>query len=97
MYWGWIFKSYLPVKIHDASIGIMGITLLFILPSKDRKDTILNWDDARDISWGTLLLFGGGISIAKALESSGIITILGEGPNRLQTPSNFGAPSAFSC
>jgi sodium-dependent dicarboxylate transporter 2/3/5 len=75
---GWIFKSYLPVKIHDASIGIMGITLLFILPSKDRKDTILNWDDARDISWGTLLLFGGGISIAKALESSGIITILGD-------------------
>lgn len=75
---GWIFKSYLPIKIHDASIGIMGITLLFILPSKDKKDTILNWEDARDISWGTLLLFGGGISIAKALESSGIITILGD-------------------
>jgi len=75
---GWIFKSYLPVKIHDASIGIMGISLLFFLPNKDKTDVILNWEDAKDISWGTLLLFGGGISIAKALESSGIITILGD-------------------
>jgi sodium-dependent dicarboxylate transporter 2/3/5 len=75
---GWIFKSYLPFKIHDSSIGIMGITLLFILPDRKQKDTILNWEDAREISWGTLLLFGGGISIAKSLESSGIITILGD-------------------
>ena len=75
---GWIFKSYLPVKIHDASIGIIGISLLFFLPNKDKTDVILNWEDAKDISWGTLLLFGGGISIAKALESSGIITILGD-------------------
>lgn len=75
---GWIFKSYLPFKIHDASIGIMGISLLFALPNKKRDDAILNWEDAREISWGTLLLFGGGISIAKALESSGIITILGD-------------------
>jgi sodium-dependent dicarboxylate transporter 2/3/5 len=56
----------------------MGITLLFILPDRKQKDTILNWEDAREISWGTLLLFGGGISIAKSLESSGIITILGD-------------------
>ena len=75
---GWIFKSYLPFKIHDSSIGIMGISLLFALPNKKRDDAILNWEDAREISWGTLLLFGGGISIAKALESSGIITILGD-------------------
>lgn len=75
---GWIFKSYLPIKISDASIGIMGITLLFALPNKKRTDSILNWEDAREISWGTLLLFGGGISIAKALESSGIITVLGD-------------------
>lgn len=74
---GWIFKSYLPVKIHDTSIGIMGISLLFILPNKNKQDTILNWEDAREISWGTLLLFGGGISIAKALESCGVINILG--------------------
>jgi len=44
----------------------MGISLLFFLPNKDKTDVILNWEDAKDISWGTLLLFGGGISIAKA-------------------------------
>ena len=52
--------------------------MLFALPNKKRTDSILNWEDAREISWGTLLLFGGGISIAKALESSGIITVLGD-------------------
>jgi sodium-dependent dicarboxylate transporter 2/3/5 len=75
---GWIVRSYLPINISDTSIGIAGIMFLFILPTKNSKNPILEWKDASKISWGTLLLFGGGISIAKSLDQSGIISIIGD-------------------
>jgi len=73
----WIFKSYFPFEISDVSIGILGVSALFIIPSKD-KNFILNWDDTKELSWGTLILFGGGLALANGLESSGFINVLGE-------------------
>jgi len=73
----WIFKAYFPFEISDVSIGIVGVSLLFIIPAKNKK-FLLNWEDTKELSWGTLILFGGGLALAKGLESSGVIMILGE-------------------
>ncbi|MGB7405803.1 MAG: DASS family sodium-coupled anion symporter [Pacificimonas sp.] len=57
----------------DHLIAIAGAILFFIVPAgvKERR-ALLTWDEARDIPWGVLLLFGGGLSLASAITASGL-------------------------
>ena len=50
---------------------------MFIVPN-GKGSRLLDWDSAKDIPWGMLLLFAGGIAIAKGFVASGLSTILGE-------------------
>lgn len=62
-------------RLTDATIGVLGALLLFVIPSRDRDGTprsLLTWDEARMIPWDVLLLFGGGLSLAAAMESTGL-------------------------
>ncbi|MHC1626509.1 MAG: SLC13 family permease [Methanoculleaceae archaeon] len=63
--------------IHDSTIAISGALLLFILPV-DLKEGVftMNWEWARRIPWGILLLFGGGISLSAAFLKSGLATVI---------------------
>src|SRR5690606_17390320 len=63
--------------IDDATIAIAGAVLLFLLPSGERRP-ILQWEDTRELPWGVLLLFGGGLSLARAFDDSGLPTAFGE-------------------
>ena len=73
----WITRSFflndvLPA-LDDSIIAITAAIVLFILPAKNVKDQrILNWEAAKKIPWGIILLFGGGLAIAAAFESSGL-------------------------
>lgn len=72
---GWIFQPFLEKiysGINDTSIAMFGAVLLFIIPSSDSKNTLLTWKDAEKISWGILILFGGGLSLANSIQSSGL-------------------------
>lgn len=79
----WIFKdllnNILPFKLDDTIIALIGAVSLFIVPSgKSGEDAfLLNWKDTSRMSWGILLLFGGGISLANQLEKAGLIGQLG--------------------
>ncbi len=75
----WIFKSYFPFKISDPAIGLIFCSLFFIIPSKKNKTHLLEWKDTKNLSWGTLLLFGGGLALAKGLEKSGAINLISDG------------------
>lgn len=61
--------------LSDAGIGLAATLLLFILraddPIGDRRP-LLTWGEARNIPWDVLLLFGGGLSLAAAIESTGL-------------------------
>ncbi|MFL1673704.1 SLC13 family permease [Paenibacillus dendritiformis] len=84
----WITREFLWVDgglfisipgISDGMIAIMAAALLFIIPAKaESSSRILNWSDSKDIPWGVLLLFGGGLAIAAGFRSSGLSDWMGE-------------------
>ena len=64
----------------DAGIAITGAILLFLLPGRSEGEPtrpLLTWKEAREIPWDVLLLFGGGLSLAAVMESSGLATQMG--------------------
>jgi sodium-dependent dicarboxylate transporter 2/3/5 len=68
-------------RLTDATIGILGALCLFVIPARDTDGTkrpLLTWDEARTIPWDVLLLFGGGLSLAAAMESTGLARWLGD-------------------
>lgn len=73
----WIFGGFLPWTISDTTISMFGATLLFMIPNS-KGGRILDWIDMKHLSWGLLLLFGGGLSLAAAFESSGLTIWFGE-------------------
>ncbi len=59
--------------IDDGTVSIgMALTLFMIPAGKAIGGRLLDWDDARKIPWGILLLFGGGLAIAKGFTTSGL-------------------------
>jgi len=64
----------------DSTIALAAAIALFLIPSAESEpgqQRLLSWDDARSLPWGLLLLFGGGIAIAKAFGTSGLADRLG--------------------
>jgi len=83
MAFSWISSSFLLKKIipniNDTIIAIVGALLLFIVPSgKKNKLGVIDWKTAESIPWGILLLFGGGLAIAKGFDASGLAHWIGE-------------------
>ncbi|SEM48698.1 solute carrier family 13 (sodium-dependent dicarboxylate transporter), member 2/3/5 [Loktanella fryxellensis] len=59
--------------LDDTAIAIGAGILLFILPAQGRTTMVLDWRDAEEgLPWGVLLLFGGGLSLAGAVASTGL-------------------------
>lgn len=77
----WITRSFLLQKIlpqlDDTIIAIAFAILLFLIPSKDKKDKLINWSEAVKLPWGIIILFGGGMALAKGFETSGLAFWLG--------------------
>ena len=81
----WILKDLLNqwqswVTLDDTMIALFGALLLFAvptgLPEKDNA-RLLEWGDTQKMAWGILLLFGGGIALAKALEDAKLLDAVG--------------------
>ena len=76
---GWIESALGLPRIHDASIGIFGAFLLFLLPTgQDTQRRLLTWEQAQQIPWGILILFGGGLSLATAVSFTGLDQWIGQ-------------------
>jgi solute carrier family 13 (sodium-dependent dicarboxylate transporter), member 2/3/5 len=64
--------------VSDAWIGITAALLLFLIPvSLSRREFALDWRSASGLPWGVLLLFGGGLSLAEAMTSTGVDLAIG--------------------
>ena len=77
---GWSDWLNVPLA-HDATVGLVAVLALFLIPGnvsdKGQRERLLDWETARDIPWGVLILFGGGIAIAKASEQTGLSASVG--------------------
>jgi len=64
--------------ISDAGIAITAAFLLFVIPVNLREGRFLmDWEWARKVPWGVLILFGGGLSLASAISSTGLAAWIG--------------------
>ena len=62
------------IQLTDAAVGLSAGILLFLIPGGNWKSKpILEWKDTEKLPWGVLLMFGGGLAIAKAFEVSGLV------------------------
>lgn len=65
--------------VTDEVIAILVALLLFLLPSgAEGGGRLLEWTDTRELPWGILLLFGGGLALASQITSAGLSVWLGE-------------------
>ena len=65
----WMTRAYLlqPLfpAIDDTIIAMISGITLFLLPAKESEKKILHLNEAVKMPWGIILLFGGGMAIAK--------------------------------
>jgi sodium-dependent dicarboxylate transporter 2/3/5 len=59
----------------DASVALLGVLLMCLTPSGEGSP-LLSWSEAEEIPWGTLVLFGGGLTIAAGFEASGVSQVV---------------------
>ena len=64
--------------VTDSVIAIAAALVLFMVPFSWKEGAFaLDWKTARQSPWGMLLLFGGGLSLADAFQSSGLSGYIG--------------------
>ena len=75
---GWIFRGLIEQvipAIDDTIIAVSAALLLFLIPSKKKKGRmLLTWKEAVRIPWGIIILFGGGMALAKGFTETGLAT-----------------------
>ena len=65
--------------LSDAGIALLCAGALYLIPAGQGKARpLLTWDEGKRIPWQVLLLFGGGLSLAGAMERSGLAVWIGE-------------------
>jgi len=77
---GWSGALDMPM-VGDSTIALFAVVVMFLIPNgkKDAKEQgrLLDWETAVSIPWGLLLLFAGGIAMAKGFTASGLSDMLG--------------------
>ncbi len=72
---GW-FNRHLPKEV----VAVLAGGLLFLLPVDRRAgEFTLSWREATNINWGTILLFGGGLSFGYLMVKTNLAATVGEG------------------
>ena len=79
----WIFQPLLSASLipwlNDTVIAIAAAIIMFLIPVRAADRVFLmDWETAKDMPWGVLLLFGGGLALAAVISSSGLATWIAE-------------------
>ncbi|HET9403106.1 MAG TPA: SLC13 family permease [Burkholderiales bacterium] len=84
----WIFSPLLKgvviadvkplAALSDAVIAMLAAMALFLIPVDPAKGVrAMDWDTAVKLPWGVLMLFGGGLTLATAIEANGVSEFIG--------------------
>jgi sodium-dependent dicarboxylate transporter 2/3/5 len=67
-------------RIPESVAALLGAFLLFLLPIDRRAGRFtLSWNDALNIDWGIILLYGGGLAMGELAFSTGLAEAMGKG------------------
>lgn len=78
----WIFRTVIngifpELKLSDTIISMLAAVAIFAIPfNLKRGEFILQWRDTEKLAWGILILFGGGLALAKGMSASGIVDMV---------------------
>jgi sodium-dependent dicarboxylate transporter 2/3/5 len=77
--------------ISDELIAVAVVFVLFLTPVSFKRPgrALMNWGDLRDLPWGILYLFGGGLSVAAQVDASGLAAWIGQQVRGLGTLPTF--------
>jgi len=90
----WIFRKQIgflfhdPKMVTDATIGMTGALVLFLIPVSLKKNTfVMDWHWASKMPWGVLILFGGGLAMADGFKTTKLADWIGSQVSLLQNAS----------
>ncbi|MFT4535616.1 MAG: sodium-dependent dicarboxylate transporter 2/3/5 [Saprospiraceae bacterium] len=66
-----LIQQIIPT-IDDTIIGMMAGVVLFMIPAKDTNKRLINWQECSKLPWNIILLFGGGMALAKGFSETGL-------------------------
>ena len=77
----WIFKNSINdvfpnLNLSDTTTSLLAAFSCFCIVHKG--DLLFDWKDTKNLPWGILILFGGGLSLANGLSQAGIIDLIGD-------------------
>jgi len=75
---GFEFMGLRPLAgLTDAGIAMLAAMILFVTPAERTPHRfVLDWNTALQLPWGILVLFGGGLSLAAAIQANGVGELL---------------------
>jgi sodium-dependent dicarboxylate transporter 2/3/5 len=75
-----VVATFLSEHLPESVVALVGALLLFVMPINFREHRFtLSWKQAVQIDWGTILLFGGGLSLGALMFSTGLAEAVGRG------------------
>ena len=63
--------------LSDAGIAMLAAMALFLIPADRGGSRAMDWATAVKLPWGVLILFGGGLTLATAIEANGVSRFIG--------------------
>lgn len=91
-----VIAQYLPflASISDTQVAIAAAVVCFIVPAEKRRDAstggaLLSWSASREVPWGLLLLFGGGLSLSAMFTATGLSNWVGSQVSGLASLPNW--------
>ena len=80
----WVFRTLINnifpgLGLSDTMISIFAAISLFTIPyNLKKREFLIEWKDTSQLAWGILILFGGGLALAKGMSVSGIVDIIAD-------------------
>ena len=89
--------AWLAARVPESVAALTGALLLFALPTNLRRgEFTITWAEAAKIDWGTVLLFGGGLSLGMLMFDTGVATAMGKAITARTGASSLWALTALS-
>jgi len=74
-----LLEAFPGLALSDAGIAMAGALALFVIPvGNGSGERLLDWESASRVRWDVLILFGGGLSLASAIEQTGLAAWIGQ-------------------